>query len=92
MGGTLFPHEEEGELECAAVSDEFGEISWIQTNELRVFEIDGVGIGEILRLYANSNQSSNTESDLTGNCCPACGIGVNLKDIECPSCGLRLID
>ena len=90
LGGALFPHEEEGELKCAAVSDEYGVISWVQTNELQVFEIDGVRIGEMLRPY--SNKTSNTESDLTGNCCPACGIGVSLEDIECPSCGLRLID
>lgn len=56
LGGALFPHEEEGELMCAAISDEQGEISWVQTNELEVIEIDGVRIGEILKPYHNSLQ------------------------------------
>lgn len=36
LGGTLFPHEEEGELTYAAVSDEHGVISWVKTIELKV--------------------------------------------------------
>jgi hypothetical protein len=49
LGGSLFPHEEEGELKCAAISDENGTISWAQTDELEVIEIDGVRIREILK-------------------------------------------
>ncbi|MDR3599313.1 MAG: hypothetical protein P4L49_02320 [Desulfosporosinus sp.] len=92
VGGTLFPHQEEGESLCAAISDEFGVIRWVQTNEIRVIEIDGVRIGEILEPYLNLGLTSDRESDPLGDCCPACGIGVSAQDKECPSCGLRLMD
>jgi len=90
-GGTLFPHEE-GELKCAALSDEHGVISWVQTIELEVIEIDGIRIGEILKPYLNSYPLSNSKTDLSGENCPACGTGVSAQEKECPSCGLRLID
>lgn len=92
LGGVLFPHQEEGESMCAAISDEYGVIRWVQTNEIRVIMIDGVRIGEILEPYLNSRLSSNRESDPLGDCCPTCGIGVSVQDKECPSCGLRLMD
>jgi len=51
LGGSLFPHEEEGELKYAAISDEDGTISWVQTDEIKVIEINGVRIGEILKPF-----------------------------------------
>lgn len=92
LGGVLFPHQEEGESKCAAISDEYGVIRWVQTNEIEVIKIDGVRIGEILEPYLNSYLSSNRKSDPLGDCCPACGIGVSAQDKECPSCGLQLMD
>ncbi len=92
LGGTLFPHEEEGELMCAAVCDEHGVISWIQTDELEVLEVDGIRVGEILRPYLDSSVSSNGGTDLAGDTCPACGAGVSEQEKECPSCGLLLKD
>jgi hypothetical protein len=54
LGGVLFPHQEEGEFMGAAISDEYGVISWVQTIELEVIEVDGIRIGEILKPYLNS--------------------------------------
>ncbi|MCO1604749.1 hypothetical protein [Desulfosporosinus nitroreducens] len=92
LGGVLFPHQEEGESMRAAISDEYGVIRWVQTNEIEVINIDGVRIGEILEPYQNSCLSTKSKSDSLGDCCPACGIGVSAQDKECPSCGLLLMD
>lgn len=48
FGGNLFPNEDEGTIEAAAVSDSNGIIYWIPTNELQVLEIDGKSISDIV--------------------------------------------
>lgn len=47
FGGNLVPHEDEGTIQVAAVTNETGNIYWIPTEKLEVVEIDGVGIVEI---------------------------------------------
>jgi ribosomal protein S27AE len=91
LGGVLFPHQEEGEFRGAAISDEYGVISWVQTIELEVIEVDGIRIGEILKPYLSSYALANSKTDLSGEICPACGTGVSAQEKECPSCGLRLM-
>lgn len=49
LGGNLFPHEEEGEYQLAAVCDEKGEIEWFSTSELTVIEVDGMAPNDVLR-------------------------------------------
>ncbi|NBG89482.1 hypothetical protein [Isachenkonia alkalipeptolytica] len=51
FGGAIAPHKEEGETKCAAISDEEGTISWVQTSEIKVVEIDEMKIEDILRPY-----------------------------------------
>ncbi|MDR3542076.1 MAG: hypothetical protein P4L69_14070 [Desulfosporosinus sp.] len=92
LGGALFPHQEEGEFMCASLCDEHGVISWVQTKEIKVIEINGIRIGEILWPYLNPYTLSNSKTDLSGEVCPACGIGVSGLDKECPSCGIRLVE
>lgn len=48
FGGSLFPHEEEGEFSGVLVSNEKGEIMWVDTAEISVISIDGKTPGEIL--------------------------------------------
>lgn len=86
LGGNLFPHEEEGEIPVAAVTDEKGEIQWFYTNELKVIEIDGVKIEEVLAPYRKA--SGKTIDEPTMNVCPACDTEISSNDRECPSCGL----
>lgn len=92
LGGVLFPHQEEGESMRAAISDEYGVIHWIQTNELEVLEIDGIRIGDLLKPYLKSCALTNRKTDLSGEGCPACGAGVSEYEKECPSCGIQLIE
>ncbi|WP_088187181.1 hypothetical protein [Desulfosporosinus sp. FKA] len=92
LGGDLFPHQEEGEFMRAAISDECGVISWVQTSELEVIEIDGIKIGDLLKPYINESNLGNRKTDLSGEVCPACGVGISEYEIECPSCGIRLND
>jgi len=89
LGGTLFPHEEEGEFEVAAVCNEKGIIGWFRTEELTVVEIDGTCPKEVLKKYANENE--NESGNNAGEICPACGETVRYWDRECPECGLTLI-
>lgn len=86
LGGNLFPHEEEGEIPVAAVTDEKGEIQWFYTNELKVIEIDGMKVEEVLAPY--SKESGKTIDEPDTNVCPACDSKISFNDIECPSCGL----
>ena len=86
LGGNLFPHEEEGEIPVAAVTNEKGEIQWFYTNELKVIEIDGVKVEDVLAPY--SMASIKTIDDPNTNVCPACANEISLKDTVCPSCGL----
>lgn len=92
FGGVLLPHEEEGETMCAAVCDDQGVINWIQTSEIEVIEVNGIKIKEVLKPYVDSDLSIDQLSDSEKDNCPACGKEVSLIAVECPSCGLRLID
>ena len=47
FGGSLFPHEEEGQIPLAAICGSDGRIEWVYTNELVVVEIDGRRVQEI---------------------------------------------
>lgn len=88
FGGTLFPHEEEGEFEMAAVCDENGKITWLESRELIVIGIDKFSPSEILQNYKKSGETVN---DDTLEECPGCGFQVKSTDAVCPSCGLTLI-
>jgi len=86
LGGNLFPREEGGGIPVAAVTDESGEIQWFYTNELKVIEVDGVEIGEVLAKHKKAKQE-----DLTGvdkEVCPACNGEISLEDTSCPWCGI----
>ena len=92
FGGVLLPNEEEGESMSAAISDEHGAISWVQTSEIKVVEINGVEIGEVLRPFIDNDLSGRQLDDSDLEKCPACEKIVSLLDEECPACGLRLMD
>lgn len=92
FGGVLLPNEEEGESMSAAISDEQGVISWVQTSEIEVVEINGVQIGEILRPFLDNDLSGRQLDDSDQEKCPACDKIVSVSDEECPACGLRLFD
>jgi hypothetical protein len=105
FGGDLFPNEEHGEIQLAALSDSNGCIIWLPTEELQVMEIDGVAVGKLLTASSGSpgekawklpSDPSPIESvhanEAETEPCPACGQRV-LEDVrECPSCGLTLIN
>lgn len=92
FGGVLRPNEEEGESMSAAISDEHGVISWVQTSEIKVVEINGVKIGEILKPFSGNDLSDIQCDDPEKEKCPACDRIVSVFDKECPTCGLRLFD
>lgn len=48
LGGNLFPHEDEGNIEMAAITNKDGDIFWVYSNTLKVVEVDGKRIDEIL--------------------------------------------
>lgn len=50
LGGNLFPNEDEGEFKLAAVCDEQGEIKWFPTDEIKVIEVDGVKVHELIAI------------------------------------------
>lgn len=54
LGGNLFPHEEEGEIPVAAVSNVAGDIEWFYTKDLQVIEIDGINVEELLAPYGGT--------------------------------------
>lgn len=86
FGGVLFPHEDEGEAMCAAICDEKGAITWVQTSEIEVIEVNGVKVKEILSPYTNEIIISETEI------CPACEARISITAEHCPECGIRLVD
>ncbi len=91
LGGVLFPHEDEGEAMCAAICDEKGTISWAQTSELEVIEVNGVKVREILSSYINDVDSINKDN-LEEENCPACGTRAAIINKHCPGCGIKLAD
>lgn len=87
FGGSLFPQEESAEIPLAAVSDRYGNIVWMLTEELLVEEVDGRPIGDYFQKAIDKLiPSGNTEET-----CPACGFRVAATARECPSCGLTLM-
>lgn len=90
FGGSLIPHEDEGEIPVAAVCDNKGQIQWLYTKDLKVIEIDGVKIEEILVPF---NEETDEEvGDFSLIVCPACNSDLSVEDRECPSCGLVFQD
>lgn len=92
MGGALFPHEEEGLFRMAALCDRSGEVQWISTDDIRVVEVDGRNLDELLETDIYTAKSSSRTYEERYDICPGCGTTVAINDRECPSCGLKLID
>lgn len=94
LGGVLFPHEEEGHYELVAVSDSRGRITWLQADEVRVLEVDGISPEKLLAEYGDQTAvKAEAQGGAGEECeqCPACGEKVGSRVRECPSCGLALI-
>lgn len=95
LGGNMFPNEEYGELQMAALSDARGNIVWMPTEQLQVLVVDGNDPAELLAtLQSDRNASSgdsNHEEPTVYERCPACDYLVKSNESECPSCGLTLI-
>jgi len=95
FGGNLFPHEEEGTIATVAVCDKTGNITWINSDDLQVIEIDGVDISEIDLPEPNESREGHDERKKALNhceVCPACGTKNNENEQYCISCGLKIID
>lgn len=90
FGGSLIPHEDEAEIPVAAVCDNKGQIQWLYTKDLKVIEIDGVKIGEIL--FPFNEEIDEEVGDFSLIVCPACNSDLLPNDKECPSCGLVFPD
>ncbi|WP_028553046.1 zinc ribbon domain-containing protein [Paenibacillus sp. UNC451MF] len=86
IGGSLFPHEEAAEIPLAALSDRYGNITWMLTRDLQVIKVDGQAIGDYFTAESDQGFPSVIEES-----CPACGFRVASNAKECPSCGLTLI-
>lgn len=90
LGGALFPYEEEGVFNLAAVANKEGEIKWFATEELKVIEVDGRSMEEILSSYETEGTDrpiDESEADY----CLGCDTKISVNDRECPSCGLVFI-
>lgn len=48
FGGNLVPHEDEGVIKAVAVCDKDGVIQWFNPEDLRVIEVDGVAVADVL--------------------------------------------
>ncbi|MDP5273874.1 hypothetical protein [Chengkuizengella axinellae] len=92
LGGDLFPHEEQDEIPVASVSDEFGNIQWVYTDELIVVEVDGKSIGDYAEKLIVHKKPIKQENIIEYETCPACNSRIHSEQMECPSCGLTLID
>jgi hypothetical protein len=44
---NLLPYEQKGTISMVAVCDEEGNISWIDSNELQVVQVDGISISDM---------------------------------------------
>lgn len=49
LGGNLFPREDKGQYALAAICNEKGDINWVYTDDLKVIEVDGVKIEDVLK-------------------------------------------
>lgn len=90
IGGSMFPHEESAEIPLAALSDRYGNITWILTDELQVIEVDGQAIGDYFPHEAEQHYQQGPNA-VVEESCPACGLRVTSITKTCPSCGLTLI-
>lgn len=86
FGGNLFPHEEESMEQIVAVSNQAGDILFIDKNLVKIVEIDGMSLGDMEDVFLSENHIE--ESSLFK--CPGCEKRVLDSDLECPNCGLRL--
>ncbi|MCS7462046.1 hypothetical protein N0M98_18060 [Paenibacillus doosanensis] len=93
LGGSMFPREESAEIPTAAVSDKYGTIHWILTDQLQVVEIDGRPVADYFLPVASRGEESGSLSaaDEEDDSCPACGFRIACSARECPSCGLVFI-
>ncbi|WP_079914572.1 hypothetical protein [Paenibacillus sp. 32352] len=89
LGGSLFPHEESAEIPLAAVSDRYGNIIWMLTEELQVIEIDGQPVQSFFPDEPALQYQHAAE--VLDEACPACGFRVTSITKSCPSCGLTLL-
>lgn len=87
----FFSSLQQGTFPMAAVTDGRGDILWIQTDELRVLEVDGMKVSELTSLLKEV-RSAKGQIKEKPEICPACGAPVLSTDRICPSCGLTLID
>ncbi|MFE5323670.1 hypothetical protein ACFQ88_33795 [Paenibacillus sp. NPDC056579] len=87
FGGSLFPQEESAEIPLAAVSDRYGNMVWMLTEELLVVEVDGRPVGD----YFQNVSDRPIPHENAEETCPACGFRVAATARECPSCGLTLM-
>lgn len=85
-GGDLLPHLEQGEFKMAAVCNSNGDIEWFPAEQLKVVDIDGIGVSNILEI-----PSKQFVEDMPKEYCPACGAVVYENDKVCGACGLTLI-
>lgn len=90
LGGSLFPHEDMGEIPVAAVSDSKGKIHWFLTGDLQVLEIDGQNLNNIIKEENEGDKESTMEST-EEEYCPACNMKVSVNAKVCPSCELTLL-
>lgn len=89
FGGALFPHEEEGTFDLIAVTNENGNIEWIERNKIQVVEIDGSRPRDILSRHISHTIDTDYTDEIEK--CPGCGSQVEVDEKVCHSCGLTLI-
>ena len=86
LGGDLFPHMEQGEFKMVSVCNSQGDIEWFPAEELKVVDVDGVKVSEVLQKSPEKYVEETAIEE-----CPACGARVYEDDRICGSCGLTLI-
>lgn len=87
FGGNLFPKEEEGVVKSVVVCDSTGRIFFLESNKLKVIEIDGVPINEMGKKLMKTTEQSR---EYSYNLCPGCKEQITNNDQYCPTCGLKL--
>jgi hypothetical protein len=87
----FFSSLEQGTFPMAAVTDGHGDILWMQTDELRVLEVDGIKVNEFIS-FIKEEKTEKVQIKEKMEACPACGATVSSNDRVCPSCELTLID
>ncbi|WDV45742.1 hypothetical protein PV797_19955 [Clostridiaceae bacterium M8S5] len=89
FGGNIFPHEEEGTVKTVAVCDVDGDIFFIDSNEIRVVEIDDVNIETFRDKPHFKSKKRKLENPLAEKC-PGCDTVLKSEEEFCHSCGLRV--